>query len=76
MMIEKLRAKNLKSSGRMMQKVQQIAGGLGGAALPPMMIEEVMIQKGPTKKTKNSRGSSVPLRQGLMVQVRVQTRAN
>ena len=44
MMIEKLRAKNLKSSGRMMiekvmiqlgAKVQQIAGGLGGAAAPP-----------------------------------------
>ena len=53
------------------------SGGVGGgAAAPPMMVEEVMIQKGPTKKKKNCRGSSVPLRQGLMVQVRIQTRAN
>ena len=57
MMIEKLRAKNLKSSGRMMIEKVMIqlgarsptnSGGVGGAAAPPMMIEEVMIQKGPT----------------------------
>ena len=69
--------------------------GGGGAAIPPMMIEKVMIQLkarggwggrqpphekvmiqlGPKKK-KAAGGSSVPLRQGLMVQVRIQSRAN
>ena len=52
------------------------SGGVGGDG-SPMMIEEVIIQKGPTNiSNKCSRGSSVPLRQGLMVQVRIQTRAN
>ena len=72
-------AKTLKSSGRMMrQKVHKIAGGVGGGGsgqAPPMMIEEVMIQSGPKNIKKAAGGSSVPLRQGLMVQVRIQTRA-
>ena len=41
-----------------------------------MMIEKVMIQLGQTIYKKAADGSSVPLRQGLMVQVRIQTRAN
>ena len=86
MMIEQLGAKNLKSSRRMMiekvmikieQKVQKIAGGLGGAAATPTMIEKVMIQLGQKakKNKKAAGGSSVPLRQGLTVQVRIQSRA-
>ena len=66
MMIEKVMiqsgAKSPKNSGG--------AGGGGGS--PPTMIEKVMIQLGP-KKYKTT---SVPLRQGLMVQVRIQSRAN
>ena len=59
MMIKKLRAKNLKRSGRMIIEKVMIqlgaksptnSGGLGGAAAPPMMVEEVMIQKGEEKK--------------------------
>ena len=53
MMIEKLRAKNLKRIGRMMIEKVMIqfgaksptnSGGVGRGGSPPMMIEEVMIQ--------------------------------
>ena len=40
------------------------------------MIEKVMIQLGQKKKTAGGGGASVPPRQGLMVQVRIQVRAN
>ena len=85
MMIEQSGAKNLKSSGRMMiEKVMiQIraksetknSGGVGGGGSPP--IEKVMIQlRQKNKYEKAAGGSSVPLRQGLVVQVRIQSRAN
>ena len=64
MMIEKLRATNLKRIGRMMIEKVMIqlgaksptnSGGVGGAAAPPMMIEEVMIQSGATKNCGDGR---------------------
>ena len=75
MMIEQLGAKNLKSSGRMMIEKVMIQIGAKNqkiAAAPPTMIEKVMIQE----YKKAAGRSSVPLRQGLMVQVRIQSRAN
>ena len=55
--IEKLGAKNLKSSGRMM--IEKSDDSIRGkTSAPPMMIEKVMIQLGPRKYLlkKSSRG--------------------
>ena len=64
MMIEKIRAKNLQSSGRMMieevmiqlgAKSPKDSGGVGGGGSPPMIV---MIQKG-QKNTKKSAGGFI-----------------
>ena len=57
MIMEKLGAKNLKSSGCIMiekydnsiknKKSKKIAGGLGRTAAPPIMIKKIIIQLGP-----------------------------
>ena len=87
MMIEQLGAKNLKSSGGMMiekvmiqigAKSEKIAGGLGGGGGSPPHDDGKSDDSIGAKKIlqKAVGGSSVPLRQGLVVQVRIQSRAN